>query len=473
MAEPTEPARPILFASYPDSGLLNPLLVLAGELARRGVPGLVFATDEHRRADIENLSATSEVEFLSLGEEVAGLSPTGWDDETYRAVMNENSRIRSFQAFLRQSQDPHAMVAKYQLLEQAVERTRPALMVLDAFCGYAVDLALTKRIPFVLGIPFLASNMVSAAGPGGRSFTPRGFPTPRSGLPLRMNLRQRITNRLFRLRTMATFASPAMLRRMRYEDAVWAEIDVTRSLRNPMDKLERAELALCYSIAELDYPFAVPDWLRLTGPMIPPLPQAPPDPELTAWLDAHESIVYQAFGTLIRFSRDEVEALVEVARRLDGHHHVLWKLPASQQHLLPPRDELPPNLRVESWLPSQLDVLAHPNVRLFFNHTGSNSFHEGLYFGKPQVMWPLFVDCYDVAVRGEDHGIGLRLDRTDTVEPDDATDKLTRVLADPSYQERAERMAALMSTAGGRHAAADLLLELPVLDGSGQGTRMP
>lgn len=220
----------------------------------------------------------------------------------------------------------------------------------------------------------------------------------------------------------------------------------------------------------MDYPFPVPDWLRPVGPMIPPLPQAAPDPALTAWLDAHESVVYQAFGTLIRFTREQIGALVEVARRLDGRHHVLWKLPTAQQHLLPAT--LPPNLRVESWLPSQLDVLAHPHVRLFFNHAGSNSFHEALYFGKPQVLWPLFVDCYDEAVRGEDHGFALRLDRTDTVTADDATDKLERVLTDPSYRDSADRFAALMRAAGGRRAAADLLLELPALERAGRGTRM-
>ena len=40
--------RPILFVSYPDSGLMNSLLVLAEELSRRDVQDLWFATDENR-----------------------------------------------------------------------------------------------------------------------------------------------------------------------------------------------------------------------------------------------------------------------------------------------------------------------------------------------------------------------------------------------------------------------------------------
>jgi UDP:flavonoid glycosyltransferase YjiC (YdhE family) len=64
------------------------------------------------------------------------------------------------------------------------------------------------------------------------------------------------------------------------------------------------------------------------------------------------------------------------------------------------------NLRIESWLPSQLDVLAHPHVTLFFNHSGTDAYHEGLYFGKPQVMRPLWMDCHDIATRSRDLGIG-------------------------------------------------------------------
>ena len=61
-------------------------------------------------------------------------------------------------------------------------------------------------------------------------------------------------------------------------------------------------------------------------------------------------------------------------------------------------------------MPSQLDVLAHPNVTAFVTHGGGNGFHEGLYFGKPMVVRPLWGDCHDVAVRGKDKGVSLTLD---------------------------------------------------------------
>jgi polyene glycosyltransferase len=151
---------------------------------------------------------------------------------------------------------------------------------------------------------------------------------------------------------------------------------------------------------------------------------------------------------------------VEVARRLEGSHQILWKLPTSQQEFLPPRDELPGNLRIETWVSSQMDVLAHPNVKVFFTHAGGNGFHEGLYFGKPLVVRPLWIDCYDQAIRGQDSGVSLTLDRPQTIDPDDVIDKLTRVLDNSSYRERAEHFGALQREAGGRVAAADLILGL-------------
>jgi polyene glycosyltransferase len=63
---------------------------------------------------------------------------------------------------------------------------------------------------------------------------------------------------------------------------------------------------------------------------------------------------------------------------------------------------LPTNLRIEHWIPSRLGVLAHPNVRVFLTHGGGNGFHEGIYFGKPLLVMPFWLDCCDFGVRAID-----------------------------------------------------------------------
>lgn len=169
-------------------------------------------------------------------------------------------------------------------------------------------------------------------------------------------------------------------------------------------------------------------------------------------------MLYAGFGTITRLTRPEVATMVELARRLEGRHQVLWKLPAEQQHLLP--DTLPASLRVVSWVPSQLDVLAHPSVRAFLSHGGGNAYHESLWFGKPMVVRPLWVDCHDQAVRAEDLGVGLSLRRPRRFGIDDLQNAVTRVLEEPAFAENARRFAALQRAAGGRERAADLVTGL-------------
>ncbi|GGQ84360.1 glycosyltransferase [Couchioplanes azureus] len=446
-------ARPVLFVSLPESGLLNPMLVLAAELARRGVPDLWFATDEPRRADVEDIS----VQFASLGAVVPELSAVTWDDKVY-AEVTQQSRFKAHRAVIRHTYRPDLQAAKFRALAKVVDKVRPSLMVIESLCGFAVDLALTRGVPYVLSVPFLPSNILTAHNPFAKSYTPKGFPVPHSGLPARMTPAQRLQNRMFKLRTLAMFFHPAMGKVLSEDARIRKELGL--SAPSPMTRVDEARMILCASIPELDYPFEVPDKLKLVGAVMPPLPEASPDNEVARWLDAQESVVYMGFGTITRLTAGQVGALVEVARRLDGRHAVLWKLPTQQQHLLPPPERLPGNLRIENWLPSQLDVLAHPAVKVFFTHGGGNGFHEGVYFGKPLVVRPLWVDCFDQAVRGRDAGISLTLDRPMTIDPDDVVDKLTRVLTDPGYTRRAEELGARQREAGGARAAADLIIQV-------------
>ncbi|MFJ4923927.1 glycosyltransferase [Streptomyces sp. NPDC088725] len=454
--------QPILFVSYAESGLLNPLLVLAAELSRRGVEDLWFAADEKARSEIEATTVKTPVEFASLGDVVSEMSAVTWDDETYQAV-TQRSPFKAHRAVIEHSFAPETRVEKYRRLEAIVDEVKPALMVIESMCQFGYEVAITKKIPFVLGVPFVPSNVLTSHVPFAKSYTPRGFPVPHSGLSANMNLSQRLTNELFRLRTLGIFMSAKMREVVKEDNRIREELGIAPEARQMMARIDHAEAVLCYSVPELDYPFPLPEKLRLVGAMVPPLPQAPDDDGLSDWLSEQKSVVYMGFGTITRLTSEHIGSLVEVARRLSDHHQVLWKLPEEQQKMLPPRETLPDNLRIEKWVPSQLDVLAHPNVKVFFTHAGGNGYHEGLYFGKPLVVRPLWVDCDDQAIRGQDFGVSLSVDHPETVDADDVYDKLTRVLEDDAFRERAEHFGELLRAAGGRSAAADVILGLPAL----------
>src|SRR5258708_4025406 len=58
---------PILFASTAHAGQINPLLSIAGELSRRGVPDLWFASTDNRRAEVERTAFGIPIHFVSCG----------------------------------------------------------------------------------------------------------------------------------------------------------------------------------------------------------------------------------------------------------------------------------------------------------------------------------------------------------------------------------------------------------------------
>jgi polyene glycosyltransferase len=453
-----EQRRPILFVSMPDAGLLNPLLVLAGELARRGVPDLWFATDEHRRDEVAKLTDISVVRFESLGPPEPGLTTATWDDDDYRDA-TQASAFKCTRTAMRQSYQ--ADTGKRAAIDAVVDRVRPALMVIDCLYRFAIDVAERRNVPFVLGSPFVASNLLTAHLPFAKSYTPRGFPAANSGLSASRSPWRRLKNLAFKIRCLQLGFDPVLGKAFK-EHAQWRN---AAGLPPATEKgrVDAARLIVNYSIAELDYPLTVPEKVKLVGAMLPPLPENPNGDPVTDWLDRQSSVVYVGFGTITRLTHREVAALVEVARMLQDRHQVLWKLPAEQQHLLPARESLPGNLRIESWVPSQLDVLAHPSVRAFLSHGGGNGYHEAVYFGKSQVVWPLWIDCHDQAVRVQDLGIGLRLDRRRPLDATEVAGKLTRVIEEPSFSQRAQRLGELQRAAGGRVAAADVLLGMPEL----------
>ncbi|MGH8929308.1 MAG: glycosyltransferase [Egibacteraceae bacterium] len=442
------PDGPILFVSPAPAGLFNPLFAIARELSHRGVTGVCFACTEDRRADVESLSGSTPVQFVSLGTSAIS-SPADWDEATY-AAMARQSKAKSAAAFLSHLADFEDFEAMYRRMLAEVERLQPSLMVIDFITAYALDAAMTREIPFTLSVPHLPSHLFNMR-------LPRDYPTPCSGLPRHMTAAQRCANILFKFRLLGALLGEKPLRAfVRKRRAL--------GLGNPLflsaPYCDAAVAIFSYTVFGLEYPFpAAPPKLEMLGAIVPPLPEAEDgDNELSRWLSRHDSIVYIGFGTIMRLDRTQIASILAAIARLGPSHQVLWKLPKSQQVLLP-RSELPANLRIEHWLPSQLNVLAHPHVRVFFNHGGGNGVNEGLYFGKPLLVLPFWLDCYDIAVRVTDSGAGLSLQDTQGIDPDEVVTKLSRLLTDAGFRERAMYWGQRLREAGGVSAAADIVVE--------------
>ncbi|MFC8047504.1 glycosyltransferase [Nocardia sp. NPDC057353] len=435
----------ILFAANPDSGLINPLLTLAAELAARGGTELWFASTDDRKAAIE---ATGRTGFVSVGARDPGLDPANWGADTYRALCS-GSMLRRFDAFLDAVSAPEDVWAKYRALTGRLGRIAPALVVADSSSTWAMDAAMAHGIPYVMTVPIPISSVYFER-------LPRRFPVPFSGLPQRMTRAQRFANLRFRLGSRIALVRPSRLRAA----APLARNRRAAGLPNPhglpSGYADLAAGVLAFTVPELELPFDTPENLRFVGAMVPDgRHDLPAGDDLATWLDRHESIVYIGFGTIMRLSRAQLHAILGVVEALGPEHHVLWKLPADQRAELPA--ELPPNLRVETWVASQLAVLAHPNVLVFFNHGGGNGVNEGLYFGKPLLVLPFWVDCHDFAARVVESGAGLAVPHEPELDGTRIRRELTRLLNEPEFTTRALRLAAAHRAAGGVGAGADLI----------------
>jgi polyene glycosyltransferase len=446
----TEAAGRILLASWPSFSTINPLLAIAAELNARGVTDLWFASTDERRADVERIRGEGRVRFVSLGWSKVDPELRNWDDATLGS-MTTGSHLRDFAAFLDAAVDHEYSDHLYRQMLAVIDEVQPCLMVVDGLALWTMDAAMMRGVPFIVSIPVPVSHAYMEK-------LPWSYPTPFSGLPREMTPTQKITNAAFRVGILALVFRPKQLRStlgsFRKRKA--------EGLPNPAALRSRyadaAVSVLGCSVWGLEYPFpAAPSHLSMVGAVVPSdVAGAAEGGELSGWLDRHESVVYVGFGTIMRPSRRQVRALVDVCAALAPEHQVLWKLPVSAQELLPAA--LPGNLRVEGWVPSQVAVLAHPHVRVFFNHGGGNAVHEGLFFGKPLLVMPFWLDCHDFAVRVVDSGAGLSVRHVDELDRDDIVGKLKRLLGEPVFRERAEYWAGCLRAAGGAAAAADIVL---------------
>jgi polyene glycosyltransferase len=445
---PTQGNGPILFACTGHAGQINSLLPIAGELSRRRVSGLWFVAADERRTDIDGAINGSPIHGISCGTRDV-IEEFNRDPAYYAVFANHRPMTaKSSLELIRRLLDPARLRAEYQQMVAHIDRVRPRLMVIDTGTLGAIDAAIERRTPFILSVPSVLSLFFEGQ-------LPWDYPAIGSGLPRNMSAAQKVANLWYRLKVRT-----ALLAQFVFSPLI--SLRTATGVSYPLGRVERyinnATAIFCYSVFGLEYPFPAPKHLHMLGTMVPDLSIKRDDSnELLQWLDRHPSVIYVGLGTLVRLTKEQLAALISAFDRLGRDHYILWKLSESQQTLLP-RKELPANVRIERWVPSQLEVLAHPNVRVFLTHGGGNGFHEGIYFGKPLMVMPFWLDCFDFAARAIDSGVGLALDRPPHFTADEVTKKLEQLLSSSRFRERAQHWGMCLRKAGGVSRAADLIL---------------
>lgn len=161
---------------------------------------------------------------------------------------------------------------------------------------------------------------------------------------------------------------------------------------------------------------------------------------------ARRPLVYLSLGSLGSGDVGLMRKLI--AELADAPYRVIVSMGPQHAEL-----ELAPNMAGAEFLP-QASLL--PEVDLIVTHGGNNTITEGLHFGKPMIVLPLFWDQYDNAQRIDETGFGRRLD-TYGHEPAELTGAIDGLLADEALGRRLTTVSAHLRTTPGTERAAELI----------------
>ncbi|XP_057670660.1 UDP-glycosyltransferase UGT5-like [Diorhabda carinulata] len=143
----------------------------------------------------------------------------------------------------------------------------------------------------------------------------------------------------------------------------------------------------------------VPNVIPIGGFHITPPKSLPKD--LEAFLDsATDGAIFFSLGSNLKsidLPKKTMDIFLKSFKNLK--QKILWKLEGEVEGL-------PSNVKTGRWLP-QMDILAHPNIRLFISHGGLLSMTEAIYHGVPILVIPVFGDQATNANNAVYGGFGL------------------------------------------------------------------
>ncbi|KAK8845351.1 hypothetical protein IAR55_006064 [Kwoniella newhampshirensis] len=244
---------------------------------------------------------------------------------------------------------------------------------------------------------------------------------------------------------------------------------------------------LCMSTPEVEIPAVFPNSIACCGPILhdyKPFEQV--DHKLRSTLlpagASENSVVFISLGSHFKATKRYAETMLAAIRVLLDKRkdvQVIWKLRKWGDYELQGIEEVKDRLIIVDWVQmDQLSLLESGLIGCYVHHGGSNSYHEALAMGVPQIVMPAWLDCYDFANRAEHFGIGLWGNKRSA--PGNSLPEFTEALLavmgrqkDDSqairYRERAREISAIVTkdhqSSGGQVAAACIWDEMKAVLG--------
>ncbi|XP_068906139.1 UDP-glucosyltransferase 2-like isoform X2 [Tenebrio molitor] len=152
-----------------------------------------------------------------------------------------------------------------------------------------------------------------------------------------------------------------------------------------------------------------------------------------------KGIIYLTMGSMVlseSFDNDKLQEMFDAFVELP--YKVLWK---ADREKLPKSLKIPENIHFEKWMP-QIEILCHPNVKLFVTHGGLLSGQESVYCGVPRLGIPIFSDQFNNIRAAEKMGVAIKVAYHE-ISKEKILKAARKLLDDPVYKENSERASRL------------------------------
>ncbi|KAK0734499.1 hypothetical protein B0T26DRAFT_670790 [Lasiosphaeria miniovina] len=244
---------------------------------------------------------------------------------------------------------------------------------------------------------------------------------------------------------------------------------------------------LVANLPDLEFPLQTsPPHIIPCGPILRPAePISQADPDLASWLSRGPTVYINlgthaktTEGTAVEIAKSVALLLREAAQETGEEKmkeklaglQVLWKLTRKGQYdnrrlaQVLGQEMEQDRVRIVGWVKAEPPaVLAHGGIVCAVHHGGANSFLEAVAAGVPQVVLPVWIDCFDFANRCEFLGVGRWGNKS--TPPRCRAPELSPVLVDvvlgpksAGYRARAAELARLCAREPGRTKAARVIL---------------
>jgi len=157
--------------------------------------------------------------------------------------------------------------------------------------------------------------------------------------------------------------------------------------------------------------------------------------DVQAFLDgAKDGAIFLSLGSNIKLSKVPANIKKMIANSFSEFPNVRILIKNEEDFDVPSHKKS--DLLIKPWF-NQQEILAHPNLRVFFSHGGLLSTTEAVHFGKPMVGTPLFFDQYLNMKMAESKGYGISVPY-ESLSEEKLKSAIRAVLTNPSYAKTAK-----------------------------------